>query len=156
MSKAVRLGALLSPDRVLILKGRRTKEEVLNLLIDALAKDPAVGGRDELAFGIFHRESLMSTGIGNGLAAPHARLPGVEGAYLALGVCPDGVADYKSLDSQPVRLVFMIVVKKDQKSQHLKVLASISGLFNDGRLKAALLAASDARTCLEIFARSEN
>ena len=155
-AKAIRLGPMLSTDRILILKGRRTKTEVLNLLIDSLAKIPGVAGREELAQGIFHRESLMSTGIGNGIAAPHVRLPGVDGSFLALGICPDGIADYQSLDSQPVRLVFMIVVKKDQKSLHLKILASISCLFYDGRLKAALLAASDARTCLEIFARSEN
>ena len=156
-SKTVRLGPMLSPERILIFKGKRSKTEVLNSLVDALAKVPGMGGREELAFGIFHRESLMSTGIGNGIAAPHVRLPNIEdGAFMALGICPDGVADYQSLDSQPVRLVFMIAVKKDQKSLHLKILASVSSLFYDGRLKAALLAAADARTCLEIFARSEN
>jgi PTS system nitrogen regulatory IIA component len=154
-SKGVRIGALLAPERILILKGKRSKTEVLDALIDSLVKAPGVGAREELAFGIFHREGLMSTGIGNGLAAPHVRLPNVDSSYVALGICPDGVADYQSLDSQPVRLVFMIVVKKDLKSLHLKILASISSLFYDGRLKAAILAANDPATCLEIFARAE-
>ena len=57
-SKAVRLGALLSPERVLILKGRRGKDEVLNLLIDTLAKVPGIGGRDELAFGLDYARTL--------------------------------------------------------------------------------------------------
>lgn len=147
---------MLAPERILILKGRRTKEEALNALIDTLAKVPGVGGREELSYGIFHRESLMSTGIGNGIAAPHVRLQGASDSFLAMGVCPDGVTDYQSLDSQMVRLIFMIVVKKDQKSLHLKIMGSISSLFYDGRLKAAFLAAPDARTCLEILARAEN
>ncbi len=155
-SKNVPLGKMLSLDRIFILKGRRSKADVLNALIDALAKVPGVEGREELAYGIFHRESLMSTGIGNGIAAPHVRLPSIEGSYLALGVCPDGVSDYHSLDSQPVKLVFMIAVKKDMKSLHLKILSSISALFYDGRLKAAFLAASDPGTCLEILSRAEN
>jgi len=155
-AKFVSLGKMLSLERILILKGRRSKEDVLNVLIDALAKVPGSGSREEISYGIFHRESLMSTGIGNGIAAPHVRLPSVEGSYLALGICPDGVSDYQSLDSQPVRLVFMIAVKKDQKSLHLKILSTISSLFYDGRLKAAFLAASDPATCLEILARAEN
>ena len=155
-ARNVSLGKMLSLERILILKGRKSKDDVLNALIDVLSKVPGVSGREELAYGIFHRESLMSTGIGNGIAAPHVRLPSIEGSYLALGICPDGVSDYQSLDSQPVKLVFMIAVKKDQKALHLKILSSISSLFYDGRLKAAFLVASDPGTCLEILARAEN
>lgn len=155
-AKQVSLKRMLSPERIVMFKGKRSKAEVLNGLVDALAKVPAINGREELAWGIFHRESLMSTGIGNGIAAPHVRLPNVEDSFLALGVCPDGISDYQSLDSQPVRLVFMIVVRKDQKSLHLKILSTISALFYDGRLKAAFLAASDPKTCLEILARAES
>ena len=150
------IGDLLSPDRILIRKGRQTKKEVLSALVDVIAAEGEYGDRDELEWGIFHRESLMSTGIGNGIAIPHVLLPGIENNCMALALCPDGIADYESRDQIPVRLVFMLAAGKSQKVMHLKVLAAVGSLFYDGRLKAAFLAANDPRACLEILARAEN
>lgn len=153
-TKQIPIGPLLS-DRILVLHGNLTKDEVLNTLIDRLAQVDGMVPHDDLAWGIFHRESLMSTGIGNGIATPHIILQNGDKTCMALGICKDGIADYESLDSKPVRIVFMIIAGKDQKLTHLKVLAAISSLFFDGRLKAAFLAANDPQTCLEILARAE-
>ena len=71
MTKTIILGDLLSAGRIVIFNGRRTKAEVLNALIDRIAKEGDYGDRDDLEWAIFHRESLMSTGIGNGIATPH-------------------------------------------------------------------------------------
>lgn len=150
------LGDLLRPERILIRKGKQTKKEVLSALVDAIAAEGEFGSRDELEWGIFHRESLMSTGIGNGIAIPHVLLPGIEKNCMALALCPEGISDYQSRDQIPVRLVFMLAAGKSQKVMHLKVLAAIGSLFYDGRLKAAFLAAKDPKACLEILARAEN
>ena len=150
------LGQLLSPSRILIRKGKQNKKDVLLALVDAIAEEEEYGSRDELEWGIFHRESLMSTGIGNGIAIPHVLLPNIEKNAMALALCPDGIADYQSFDQIPVRLVFMLAAGKCQKVMHLKVLAAIGSLFYDGRLKAAFLAARDPKTCLEILARAES
>lgn len=150
------LGHLLSPSRILIRKGRQTKKDVLLALVDVIAEEEEFGSRDELEWGIFHRESLMSTGIGNGIAIPHVLLPNIEKNCMALALCPDGIADYQSRDQIPVRLVFMLAAGKSQKVMHLKVLAAIGSLFYDGRLKAAFLAANDPKACMEILARAEN
>jgi len=154
-SVPVVLGDLLSPARILIRQGRQTKKDVLLALVDCIAAEGEFGGRDELEWGIFHREGLMSTGIGNGIAIPHVLLPGIEKNCLALALCPDGIPDYESRDQIPVRLVFMLAAGKSQKVMHLKVLAAVGSLFYDGRLKAAFLAANDPRACLEILARAE-
>ena len=153
---SVLLGPLLSPERILIRKGRQAKKDVLLALVDAIAAEGEYGTRDELEWGIFHRESLMSTGIGNGIAIPHVLLPGIEGNCMALALCPDGITDYQSRDQLPVRLVFMLAAGKCQKVMHLRVLAAIGSLFYDGRLKAAFLAANEPKACLEILARAEN
>ena len=126
MTKTIILGDLLSAGRIVIFNGRRTKAEVLNALIDRIAKEGDYGDRDDLEWAIFHRESLMSTGIGNGIATPHIILQNGDKTCMALGICKDGIADYESLDSKPVRIVFMIIAGKDQKLTHLKVLAAIS------------------------------
>ena len=152
---AVVLHSLLSPERILVLKGRLSKKEVLLAMIETIAGDYC--DRDDLEWGIFHRESLMSTGIGSGIAIPHVSLPNVEETRVALALCPDGISDYQSQDAQPVRLVFMIVAgKNSQKPPLLKVLAAIGTLFYDGRLKAAFLAAHDPKTCMEILTRAES
>jgi len=152
----IQLGPLLSPSRVLIRKGKQTKKEVLTALAEAIAADEESVTQDELEWGIFHRESLMSTGIGNGIAIPHVLLPNMEQNCMALALCPDGIADYQSRDSIPVQLVFMLAAGKSQKVMHLKILAAIGALFYDGRLKAAFLAAGEPKACLQILARAEN
>ena len=155
-SVPILLGPLLSPSRILIRKGRQSKKEVLTALVDAIANDCDPDLRDELEWGILHRESLMSTGIGNGIAIPHVLLPNMEKNCMALALCPDGITDYLSNDQIPVRLVFMLAAGKSQKVMHLHVLAAIGSLFYDGRLKAAFLAAGDPKACLEILARAES
>ena len=150
------LGDLLVPDRILIRRGKQTKKEVLLALIDAIAAAGGSGTRDELDWGIFHREGMMSTGIGNGIAIPHVLIPNLETSCMALALCPDGIADYQSCDQIPIRMVFMLAAGKSQKVLHLKVLRAIGSLFYDGRLKAAFLAANDPKACLEILARAEN
>ena len=154
-AKQIPVGPLLG-DRILVLPGKLTKDEVLNTLIDLLAQVDGMVPRDDLAWGIFHRESLMSTGIGNGIAVPHVRLENIENPSMALAVCPDGVTDYQSPDNQPVKLVFMVVAGGQQRATHLKILASIGSLFYDGRLKAAFLVSPEPKNCLEILARAES
>ena len=153
-AKQIPIGPLLG-DRILVLHVSLTKEDVLNTLIDRLAQVEGMVPHDDLAWGIFHRERLLSTGIGNGIAVPHVRLENIDSPSMALAVCPDGVSDYQSPDNQPVKLVFMVVAGGQQRATHLKILASIGSLFYDGRLKAAFLASPDPENCQEILARAE-
>lgn len=146
---------LLSVSRILILKGKQKKNDVLNALIRKIAEEEEYGSKEDLEWGIFHREELMSTGIGKHLAIPHLTLPGIEKGCLALAVCPEGIPDYPSPDSRMVKLVFMIICAKEKSVPHLRLLASIGKLFENGRLSAACLAAADPETCLEIIGRAE-
>lgn len=154
-AKKTALGELLG-DRVFILKGKHSKDEVLKILIDAVAEVEGMVQREDLEWGVLHRESIMSTGIGNGIAVPHVRLDNIETACMALAVVPEGVTDYQSPDNALVRLVFLVAAGGSQRAKHLKILSSIGSLFYDGRLKAAFLAASDPANCLEILARAED
>ena len=100
-------------DRILILSGKQEKDDVLNALIETLAEVPEIDGRDEVARGVFHRESLLSTGIGNGIGVPHVRLNELDSSYMALAIVPEGVDGYEALDAKPVKIVFMVVAGKD-------------------------------------------
>lgn len=152
--KKIALSELLG-ERVFILKGKHAKNDVLKVLIDSVAEVEGMIQREDLEWGVFHRESIMSTGIGNGIAVPHVRSESIEKACMALAIIPDGVTDYQSPDMKTVQLVFLIAAGGDQRAKHLKILSAIGTLFYDGRLKAAFLAAGDEKNCLEILARAE-
>ncbi|MBE6406155.1 MAG: PTS sugar transporter subunit IIA [Lentisphaerae bacterium] len=152
--KKIALSELLG-DRVFILKGKQQKSDVFKVLIDSVAEVEGMIQREDLEWGVLHRETIMSTGIGNGIAVPHVRSENIEKACMALAIVPDGVSDYQSPDMKPVQLVFLIAAGGTQRAKHLKILSAIGSLFYDGRLKAAFLASSDAKNCLEILTRAE-
>ena len=82
---------------------------------------------------LLERERLGSTGLGSGVAVPHARLPelnGVQGLFAKL----DPPIDFDAIDRQPVDLVFMLLAPEDAGADHLKALAQISRMFRDRRL----------------------
>lgn len=153
--KTLTLSEYLSVDRILILSGKQEKDDTLNALIDTLVELPGIDSRDEIARGIFHRESLLSTGIGNGIGVPHVRVNELDESYMAMAVVPDGIENYDTLDKQPVKIVFMVVAGQDQRTLHVRLLQSISALFSNGRLTAALLAAAEPQTCMDIILQNE-
>jgi Kef-type K+ transport system membrane component KefB/mannitol/fructose-specific phosphotransferase system IIA component len=79
------------------------------------------------------REQLMSTALGQRIAAPHARLEKVTRPAVAVGLSEHGVA-WDAPDGEPVQVVFLVVTSKYDDSAQLEILADIAGLFGDGRL----------------------
>jgi len=134
------LGNLLSPDRVKLVACDK-KKEVLDILIDCIAQTPHIKDKETLAEGIYYRESLMSTGIGMGMAVPHVRMSSVKDMVMAAVVSSKDILDYDSIDSIPIRIVFMIVANKDQHAQHIKALSSIANRIKDPALRKALFMA---------------
>lgn len=153
-TKKTALSELLG-ERLFILQGKHSKQDVFKVLIDSVSEVEGMIQREDLEWGVLHRESIMSTGIGNGIAVPHVRSENIERACMALAIIPDGVSDYQSPDTKPVQLVFLIAAGGSQRAKHLKILSAIGSLFYDGRLKAAFLASSDPKNCLDILARAE-
>ncbi|MDD3118329.1 MAG: PTS sugar transporter subunit IIA [Victivallales bacterium] len=135
------LSSVLKRDHIIV-ADRAGKNEILQQLIDSLSTSPVVKSRHELEQGIFHREQLMSTGIGMGIGIPHVRINSVEDVVLGAALVREGVAGYEALDSQPVKLVFMIVARKDQHDQHLKLLAQISRRLKDEDFRNRLVASA--------------
>jgi PTS system nitrogen regulatory IIA component len=127
----------------IILVERATKAEILNKLIDLLAENPEVKSKNEMKEGIYHREQLMSTGIGMGIGIPHVRLRSVKNIIMAAALVRHGVTDYESLDSIPVKLIFMIVARDDQHTQHIKLLSQLSSRLKDEAFRNLLLGCND-------------
>ena len=144
------LHALLRPEAIRLLSGD-TKPAVLQELVETMG--PVFGFKDFdlLNEAIFRREELMSTGIGLGIAVPHVRLAGVGEMMVVLGVQPDGVADYDSIDGAPVNLIVMIVAGEGQHAEHLKLLATIVTALKDDALRSRILKAASPEEIHELL-----
>lgn len=117
----------LTPERI-TLSGRATDKRGV---LDELARLLAAGASDCTAqavlAGFLEREEMMSTGIGCGVAVPHARLDSIRDVRLALVRYPQGI-DFRALDHQPIYLAFGIVGPPPGTGQHVKLLARIARL----------------------------
>ena len=105
--------------------------------------------------GVFAREEEGTTGIGEGIAIPHAKTDAVNAPGLAAMVIPAGV-DYDALDGQPVDLVFLIAAPNTEDNVHLEVLSRLSMLLMDESFKQNLLKAKTVEQFLAVVDRAEN
>ena len=133
---------LLHSDRVIILE-ESDKRTVLTKLVDLLSQSPLVHNRDELLNGIFAREELMSTGIGFGVGVPHVRIDSVSDLVMAVAVCKQPVAEYSSLDNQPVQIVCMLAARSDQHTKYIRTLSAVSSRLKNEETRAAIIASDD-------------
>lgn len=145
---------LLTPATVKVGLPGRTKEEVLNNLIDLLAGHPAVVDLEGMREAIFQREEIMSTGVGKGLALPHAKTPAVRESVAAFAVSEHPI-EFGSIDNQPVHLLFLLAGTEATKSEHIKILSRVSRLMNRERFRNRLLEARMPREILAIFEEGE-
>ena len=130
---------LLSPEGSLLL-GSENKRGVIGELLDSIDMRRHSIGRDAMLRKLLAREELMSTGIGLGLGIPHIRAAGVGEPVLRFGVAREGLSDYESIDGEPVRLLFLIILKEDQQREHVELLAEIVRLMKDSTIRESLVA----------------
>ena len=119
-----------------------TKTAVLRELAEHLARQHGEIDAGRLVEVLWERERLGSTAIGDGIAIPHGKLPGLTGVIGAFGRHVAGV-DFDSLDGSPTHLFFLLVAPEDSVGQHLKALARVSRLLKDRAFRDKLIGAAD-------------
>jgi len=126
--------------------------EALAELVDCMVKAGKIapGDRDVVLEAIRQREQTMSTGIGFGIAIPHASSDKVNEVVAAFGRSSKGI-QFDSLDGQPVFFIVLFVVPKDQFQTHLRTLAAIAKFLNDKAVREDLGAAAGAEAILSVF-----
>jgi nitrogen PTS system EIIA component len=110
--------------------GAGSKEEALKELVDVLSDVESIGDGRSIVKALVERESLGSTGIGQGIAIPHGKTDKVKRLVAVLGVSPKGV-NFDALDGESVYIFFLLVAPKNTAGPHLKALAQISRLLRD-------------------------
>lgn len=143
---------LLSEDQIIPQMGSSERWEAITELVDLLVKVGKIKAADrEVVFeAIRQREGTMSTGIGFGIAIPHASSDKVDEVVAAFGRSTKGVR-FDSLDGEPVFFIVLFVVPKDQFQTHLRTLAAIAKFLNDKAVRDDLSKATDAAAILRIF-----
>lgn len=126
------------------------KEAALRELVDVLAKAEGIKNKEELVKVLLNRESLGSTGIGQGVGIPHAKTNSVKKLVAALGICPQGV-NFDALDGEPVHIFFLLVAPEDSAGPHLKGLARISRLLKDKYFRESLKQLRDEKAILKLI-----
>ena len=132
---------ILTADMVMPALRGRTKGDIINELAGVVAAGPPEIDRARLVQALEDRERLNSTALGEGVAIPHGKLPGLRRVVAAFGRCPAGV-DFQSLDGKPTQIFFLLVAPEDSAGAHLKALARISRLLKDDAFRRRLIEAS--------------
>ena len=141
---------LLSASRVTFNLQSTTKSEVINELIDILDADGKLSDKEQYKVAVLHREKEFSTGIGMGIAIPHAKDASVKEAALTLGISNKGI-DYESLDETLAHIFFLIAVPADSNDVHLKVLSFISRKLMHQEVRDNLMSAKTYEDVLAAF-----
>ncbi|MBE6352872.1 MAG: PTS sugar transporter subunit IIA [Treponema sp.] len=149
----IQIKNILSPDRITFIN-QSSKHDALVQLSDVLATAPQVKNASELTTEILKREELMSTAIGRGIAIPHVRLSSVTDLVMAVGVCKKPIADFQTLDDQPVNLLFMIAAAYNQHSYYLKTISYFSGKLKQPDLRESMLSAQTEMDIYNLLVRS--
>ena len=143
------LSDLLAPDAIMARLPASSRRHALQAMTDALAK--AAGVEARAAFeAVLMRERLSGTGMGEGVAIPHAPVAGVTrpiGAFARL----ETPQEFDALDARPADLVFMLLAPPDRGGDHLKALARVSRLLRRADVREKLRAARGADELYAVF-----
>jgi len=138
------LSSILKPEAVRVAGQATSKKRLFQKLGEVVAASYGIDPNDAVD-ALQERESLGHTGVGHGVALPHARLPGLDGivgAFLRL----EKPLEFGSVDRQPVDLVFALFAPEDTGVDHLKALALVSRTMRDSAIRTKLRANSDPAT----------
>ena len=146
----MRIQDIIPPEAVVDGLRAETKEGVLRELSEAVCRRLPSLSPDRLTAILMDREGLGSTGIGEGVAIPHGKIPGIDRLVAVFGRSPGGV-QFASLDGKPARLFFLVLAPENSAGMHLKALARISRLLKDQRFRGRLLSAEGTEGLTQVL-----
>jgi mannitol/fructose-specific phosphotransferase system IIA component (Ntr-type) len=131
------------------------KFEAISTIARFLCSINGIPNADEAADRIIEREREMSTGIGLGIAIPHARLSGIDRLYMAAARSNEGI-EFNALDEQAVNLIFMMISPASTSTEHTQVLSALSRIMSYEDVRTNLMQAATPEEFAEIIANAEN
>lgn len=151
----MRIRDLLAAESVKLNGSATDKTDVLNQIVDLMAKSGKISDTDNYRKGVFAREEEGTTGIGLGIAIPHCKSDSVKEPGLAAYVIKEGV-DFESLDGTPAKIIFLIAAPNTADNIHLQVLSKLSVMLMDENFTNSLINANSVEEFLKIIDKAED
>ena len=133
----------------------KTKTELFKSIVELAIKSGKITDPVAALQEINTREKILSTGIGQGIALPHAKTNAISDTTGALALL-DPPIDYDALDGEPVSIVFLILGRENNVGNHLRLLSKISRILNSDQFRKALLSAKDPNEIIKLFSDFED
>ena len=126
----------------------KSKEEAIRELVTLAARSKLVKEEKDLLSAVLEREKLVTTGVGYGVAFPHAKTKSTRGVVIAFGRSKSGL-DFEAMDKKPVHLFFLIAAPEDAIGAHLNVMAQLSFIMKDEKNRKRFLEVKSPGELLE-------
>ncbi len=140
---------IIDPDCVLFLEETRS-EDCIRKMIDRLVSVKNISSPEEFYRAVLEREKIASTGIGLGIAMPHAKLPVYDDFFMALGILQKGIP-WNAPDDIPVRLIFLIGGPDDRQTEYLRLLSRLTSALRDEEKRKKLLTLTIPERMIPLF-----
>jgi nitrogen PTS system EIIA component len=139
-------------ERLVLFLNADSREEALSQMIGVLEKAEKLKNAQVFHDAILEREKIVSTGIGLGVAIPHAKLQGYEDFFIAIGIqqAKKGI-EWQALDGAPVHLIFMIGGPENRQTEYLKILSHLTMAIKNEERRKKLLKTYDAKDVITLF-----
>lgn len=128
----------------------KDREEATTHLVNLAAKSGLLQDRERFLNAIFEREKIVSTGIGLGVAIPHAKLNNMDEFFIVIGCLKNGV-DWMAMDKAPVRIIFLIGGPDDKQTEYLQILSALTVAIKDDVRRKKILNAKEPTEIMEVF-----
>ncbi|HEX7127125.1 MAG TPA: PTS sugar transporter subunit IIA [Thermodesulfobacteriota bacterium] len=151
----MKISDFLAPDSVVADLDGATKRDALGRLVDTLAAAEPDIQPARLVEALLERERIGSTGVGDGVAIPHAKLKGLKRLAAAFGRSRRGV-DFEAVDGRPCHLFFLLVAPEEAASDHLRALSRIARLMRDAEVRRRLVEAPDAEALYALLVEEDD
>jgi len=153
-SLCMKISELLNEQNVIVDMDVVNKESAIKRLV--LTIEPLAGAEltKKSLDAVLERESVMSTGVGKGLAIPHGRVKGIEVNFVAFARLREPIA-YGSIDQKPVNMIFLLIGPESQSSLHIKLLSRISKLMNNDDFRSRIEQCMTASEIVHLFRDEE-
>lgn len=143
------LSAYLNP-KTMFVGPAKSRDEAIRTLSELLKSAGKISDADDLFHAVIEREKIVTTGIGMGVAIPHAKIRGYEQFYIAVALATDGI-DWNALDGGKVRLIFLIAGPDDKQTEYLKILSLLTHSLKNEELRKQLLSAKSSEELYKLL-----
>ncbi|MBM3207187.1 MAG: PTS sugar transporter subunit IIA [Chlamydiae bacterium] len=137
--------------RLIVFLDEPKRDNAIEVLINELEKVGKLKDKKTFYNAILDREKIVSTGIGIGIAIPHAKLEGYDDFFIAVGIQKKKGINWNSLDGSEVKLIFMIGGPDNRQTEYLKILSKLTQAVKDEERRKKLLKCNSPNEVIDLF-----